>query len=348
MILKGIITLIIFVIAPFLLGLLITNFLEKEKNNLLFAVLVGYLVEFAICELISVPMIFMGKSFIFLLKSYVIIIGILMIISIIVNRNNFKEIFFSTIKGFKGLPKILSAVCIILITFQIYMFVVYTHIDDDDAFYVGSITTTLQTNTLYKYSPTTGATSGEHNDLRYRLAPFPLFMAIVSKLINIHPDIVSHVVFPVFILPVIYSVYYLLAKELFNEDIKSAMSFVVLINLLNIFGGYSVRPASAFLLFRIWQGKSVLANLMMPAVLLFILKANKNGYKFLYCILIIILTLASNITTTMAIGLIPIEIVVLFFTLEFCDFKIKKFLINMIKAVICSMPSLIYGLIYFL
>ncbi len=348
MILKGIITLIIFIIAPFLLGLLITHFLEKEKNNLLFAILVGYLVELAICQLISVPMIFMEKSFIFLFKTYVIIIGILMIISIIVNRNNFKEIFWATIKGFKGLPKILSAVCIILIAFQIYMFVAYTHIDDDDAFYVGSITTTLQTNTLYKYSPTTGALGGEQTDYRYMLAPFPLFMTIVSKLINMHPDIVSHVVFPIFILPVIYSVYYLLAKELFDEDIKSAMSFVALINLLNIFGGYSVRPASAFLLFRIWQGKAVFANLMMPAVLLFILKANKNDYKFLYCILIIILTLASNLTTTMAIGLIPIEIVVIFFTLEFYDFKIKKFLINMIKAIICSMPSLIYGLIYFL
>ena len=231
MILKGLITLIIFVIAPFLLGVLVTNFLEKEKNNLLFAILIGYLVEFAICELISVPMIFLGRSFNFLFVTYILIIGILMIASIIVNRNNFKEMFFTIVKNLKNVPKLLSIICIILVVFQIYMFVVYTHIDDDDAFYIGSITTTLQTNTLYKYSPTTGATSGEHMDLRYKLAPFPLFMAIVSKLINMHPDIVSHIIFPIFMLPVIYSMYYLLAKEFFNEDIKSSLIFVIIINI---------------------------------------------------------------------------------------------------------------------
>lgn len=348
MILKCIMTLIIFVIAPFLLGLLITNFLKKEKYNLLFAILIGYLVEFAICELISVPMIFMGKNFIFLFKTYVIIVGILMIISIIINRNNFKEIFYATIKGFKNLPKILSAVCIILIAFQIYMFVAYTHIDDDDAFYIGSITTTLQTNSLYKYSPTTGSTSGEHLDLRYRLAPFPLLMTIVSKLINMHPDIVSHIVFPIFILPVIYTVYYLLAKKIFNEDIKSSIIFVIIINILNIFSGYSNRTPGAFLLFRIWQGKALLCNLILPAIWLVVLKASENNYNLVYCIILIILNTAGNLTTTMAIGLSPIALVSLVFVLEFVNFKPKKFITNMIKSVICCLPSIVYGLIYFL
>ena len=63
-ILKGILALAILFIIPLLIGLLITNFLKDEKNNIILSFVLGYLTEFAICQLLVVPMIFIQSSFI--------------------------------------------------------------------------------------------------------------------------------------------------------------------------------------------------------------------------------------------------------------------------------------------
>jgi cation transporter-like permease len=58
-ILKGVIAIIAFLIVPELLGLFILKFWNKEKNNIILAFVLGYLIEFALGELVSVPMIFL-------------------------------------------------------------------------------------------------------------------------------------------------------------------------------------------------------------------------------------------------------------------------------------------------
>ena len=60
----------------------------------------------------------------------------------------------------------------ILILFQLVVVVLYAHMDEDDAFYVGTATTAVETDSLYAYNPYTGAA---YNVLpsRYILSPFP-------------------------------------------------------------------------------------------------------------------------------------------------------------------------------
>ena len=84
----------------------------------------------------------------------------------------------------------------ILILFQLVVVVLYAHMDEDDAFYVGTATTAVETDSLYAYNPYTGAA---YNVLpsRYILSPFPAFLAVTSRLCGgLHPAIVAHTVFP--------------------------------------------------------------------------------------------------------------------------------------------------------
>ena len=143
------------VIAPILVGFFISKFIKNEKS-IIYALVVGYLVEFAICELIAVPMIFLKCTFKMFLLTYIGIIFIISIASIILNFKDFKEILLSNIKSLKETPKILTIICIFLVCIQIYVFAFYSHLDWDDAFYVSSSVTTVQTNSLYKYDPETG------------------------------------------------------------------------------------------------------------------------------------------------------------------------------------------------
>lgn len=374
MIVKGIFAFLFLVLIPGLLGLIITKYLEKEKNNLILAFILGYLIEFAICQLITVPLIFIEAKFTTVLYIYIFINAILALVSICLNIKRFKELFLEFIKYIKNVPKILIAMVIILIGVQIYGLVGYMHLDDDDAFYVGSAVTSVQTDTIYKYSPTTGNESGEHLDLRYRLGPFPVYYAIMSKIINIHPTIFAHTIMPIIFLPLSYMVIGLLAKYLFKDNNEQVMLFLLFINIMSIWGNYSIRNSFSFLLFRIWQGKSILANIIIPSVWLFYLLGKENEFKLINYIMLVILILAGCLTTTMGIALPTLSLMLLSIADEmsktfFKDKNNVKILIrrqkdkgkskelvemiktsskNIIKCLACCIPAIIYGLIYFI
>ena len=68
---------------------------------------------------------------------------------------------------------------VVLIVVQMYAGIFYTHIDDDDAFYVATASTTLETDTVFQYNAYTG---DEYESLpsRYVLSPFPIKQALWS------------------------------------------------------------------------------------------------------------------------------------------------------------------------
>ena len=61
----------------------------------------------------------------------------------------------------------------ILILFQLVVVVLYAHMDEDDAFYVGTATTAVETDSLYAYNPYTGAA---YNVLPSRYILSPVFL----------------------------------------------------------------------------------------------------------------------------------------------------------------------------
>ena len=351
MILKLLLSILVLFIIPELLGLLICRFIKKEKNDIIFAFVVGYLMEFAICQILAVPMILYEVSFKILLNSYIVIISILSVLSFFINIIRIKDITNNFIKSLKETPKFLALITLILIGIQVYGFIGYAHIDDDDAIYVGTATTILQTDTLYKYSANTGAENGEQLHLRYRLGPFPVYTAIISKMIRIHPAIVAHLVFPCIFVPIVYMIYGLIGNELFKKDKKQTLLFLIILNFLFIWGNYSARTNFTFLLFRIWQGKAVLANIIIPVIWLLLLKAEDNDFKFINFLLLFIANLAGDFTTTMGIALVPITVMVVAFVLEIYKFNFRNGILKTIKNLsLClasCIPSIVYGITYF-
>lgn len=362
MIVKGLISLMIFFIVPELIGLLVLKFFKEEKNNLTLAFVVGTLVTFAVFQLIAVPSIYAEKSLTFLTNCLVGIFSVLSIISIILNIKNVKEIFKNTVNYIKEMPKLHVFICIVLILIQIYAYIGYAHIDDDDAVYIGTATVSVQTDTLYKYAASTGGEYEENQIARYRLGPFPLYNAVASKLIDMHPAIVGHVLMSSVFVVITYCVYGLIGSELFKKDKKLTYTFLMLMCIINIFGYYSGRNNFTFLLTRGWQGKSVLANIIIPVIILFFIKAERNNYDFKYCFLLFITVLAGVFTTTMGVAMSPIELMLLALVYEigqinFKDLKDKnkeeksnviKRIKNIAKCLACCIPAIVYGIAYFI
>lgn len=341
LILKIILGCIILLISPGLLGLIFTKFL-KEKNNLFFSFVIGYVVEFSSFELIYVPMYFAEMSFKSVLWSWTILMIALVILSVILNYKEFKNIGKDTINILKKMPKILTTVFALLVFLQIIYPVKYMQIiDPDDAFYLATVNTTIDTNSLFKYNAYDGS-EYSYMPLRYSLAGLCTYFGVTSELISIHPSIFMHTIWPAIIIPLEYIIYAGIAKKIFNGNKEKIGFFMIFLATIHIFGFISVFMNFSFFAYRSWQGKSLIANLIVPLIWLISLYCIEDRNKFINWLLLFLVMLSACFVTEMGVFLAPITLAILAIIHLFEN---KKF-IDIFKYLICCIPQLIIGLLY--
>ena len=336
-----IIRILLFLIVPELLGLLLTRFM-KEKNSIFWAYVVGYIIEFASFEVIYLPAYFLGASFNIMKNIWLIFVLLLAILSVYLNIKQFKEFLMSTKETISKMPKFLTVVCIILLAIQIYFPVRYMQIiDPDDAFYLSTVTTTLETNSLFKYNAYNGFENTQ-NMLRYSMSGLSIWYAVVCDILNIHPAIFQHTIWPAVVIPLEIIIYALIGNKLFNYDKKKTMLFLFLLQIIYMFGLISIFTNFSFFAYRSWQGKSLIANLIIPATWLFYLYCIENDKKIVYWLVFLMVMISSCFVTEMGVFLVPISVGILSLITLIQERKILKF----VKSIACCLPQIIVGCIY--
>lgn len=326
-----------FVVVPFVLGLLFTEKIEGKRDSFFLAVLCGYTLMFALFELICVPAIFLKNSFTVLCLIYGGLVGVLFLWSLVNNR---KRIFTASIlhvKQIKTVPLIMW-LALILIGIQAGAYVVGMATDLDDSLYVATATTTMESNQLFVVDCYTGRILRSLPE-RYVLSPFPIFLAFLSKVTGFHPTIMAHTIQPVFFLSLSYGVYYLLGEKLFKGDKKSTGLFLCFVSIITMFSYYSVYTQGTFALIRIWQGKALLAAMLLPFLFYFawnVLEQNlgKAGYLQILCLMT-----ACCLVSSMGIMLAPVMLGILTLLLGVFQRQWKKTLCLMgccIPCVVCA------------
>lgn len=328
---------------PFLLGLLITRFMEEEKNNILWNIVAGYILAFGLFELIVLPLIALRKSLSLLIGIYGGILIFAAVVSVCLNFKRFSVIFQETIAAIRRFTWVIWAQ-FLLILGQIWIYVRFGYVDADDSFYVASAATSIATNTIFQYNPYTGELY-ESLPSRYVLSPFYAFIATVGKAVDNHPAIIAHSVFMILFLIVSYMVYWLIGKKLFAGDFEKTGYFLMIVSLLNIFSGYSEHTSGLFLLIRVWQGKAFLAGILLPLVLylsmrLFFMEEKKEYWP--EWVLLLFLMSACCMVSSMGVilGAIALGISGILFAFR------KKSLRILIYTVLCCIPNIICAGIY--
>lgn len=342
-ILKAIICLFLLIIIPEILGLLITKFM-KDKN-ILFSFLVGYIIEFAILQIIAVPMIFLKMQYKTLVYSWISIISILTIISVIINFKNIKTSITNFIKNFRikeifNKSNILVFIAIILIAVQIIFSIVFTHNDADDAFYIGTAVTSIYENNMYRVGPENGYYYGQI-PYRYVLSPFPMYIAIISSIVGVSPVIIAHSVLQPLFIFLTYAIYVLIADILFKKDKNDISLFLIFLSIIFIFGNISTRANFTLMFFRIWQGKAILANIILPSLWLVFLYCIKENI-FINWFIMFLVVLSACLVSEMGLILAPLSLMLLSFVFAIKDKKVSY----MLKSIVCIIPSIIYLVVY--
>ena len=216
---KGILAVIWLLVVPCLAG---GFYFRREKRTCSEYLLAGYTLLFAITELLSLTMIFTKQPLHVLTVTYGVVAGVLAFLGA---RSFYKKRQKNGIS-----PELVVAGILILI--QLVVVVLYAHMDEDDAFYVGTATTAVETDTLYAYNPYTGAA---YNVLpsRYILSPFPAFLAVTSRLCGgLHPAIVAHTVFPAVFVFLAYVVLFQYSRIFFRG--KAGEQGIVVLRIFGI------------------------------------------------------------------------------------------------------------------
>lgn len=342
---------------PFGIGLIPAYFLADKKKSPGVILLAGYLLMWAVFEVITVPAVILIKydNFQFVLRFFTAAAlllaaagAALCCLNIVRKRNADTKTLILYEKEYRpGLEARLEWVLFfIIIAFCLYMSVTRASFDGDDAYYVVQSLMTQQNGSMYRNQPYTGRSAPL--DIRHALAVFPMWVAFVAVQADIHATIVSHVIMPLVLIPLTYLVFYEIAKILFADKKENIPVFMIVIALFQMFGNVSIYTNETFFMTRTWQGKSVAGSFVIPMLLLLLLwlfdeEKTTKGRAGLWIMLICLHPVAgmcSSITVFLLVFLLAV--------MAFCLMLVKRDLKIPVKLGLTCIPSAVYVLLYLL
>lgn len=256
------------IVVPFFIGQLFNFILPRERKSVGFTYLLGLLIYLAVFEVMAIPCMLLIKYNAFRYCRW--IYGVVSLVMAALGAFRFDRSLFTEKKsGFQNMKldtKIYFGIYIALVLFQMIQSLRYAPFDGDDAYYVVQSLQAQQADVMNTIDPYIGRSAPL--DVRHALAAITMWIAFIAKVSGVHATIVSHVVMPLFIIPLVYFVYYEIGKLLFKDKKELLPIFMIFINLLMIFGNVSISTPATFLLMRSGQGKTVLCGLVLPLIIL--------------------------------------------------------------------------------
>lgn len=340
------ILLIVLVLIPYLLGLFIMR-LAKNSNwrlSMSLSIILGVFCIFILYYIPAVIMIIYKSSLSLLTSIWLWEVIILSLVSVIVNRKMIIEVIMykrDKIKKYRKenwLTKVLLISFFLLVLLQASLLSYSSIYDTDDARYIAESLDAIETDRMLLTNPLTGEKISEPigEMIKDVICPFSMFQASISKVSEIHPAVLCHVILPLFLVPLCYMVYWLLGAQIFDGDEEKKLIFLNFVCILMMFGRMSAFWNSAYLLWRIWQGKAILAAIVIPFLFWLMQGIYKNIDCVDYYIFLFITTLGACILTPMS-AIFSFLIIGIYTVFMFVQYKKPIILLRM---GICCSPAI--------
>lgn len=307
-ILHWLILVLLVTVMPFLLGTIPVKYMNSFQRTPTMMYLCGWFVSFSVFELVSVPFIILERSFTEVMIVFSIVTLVLLGASVWLGRDAIRRMFLwrHWQKRFLEMPKWTRLgwfVVILLIVVQMVHAVVFEYYDGDDSYYVAQAVMTNTFDTMYVRDNYTGYIYPL--DIRHALSPTPVYIAWMSKVSGIHPTIISHSVLSVAWLLLMYSVYAQLGKRLLAKNKEWQPLFMIFLAIWFMYGNISLYTSETFIMTRTWQGKGLMAGVILPALLLSLIYLADKKPRGGSWLLFITVILSGVFATSVAFMLIP-------------------------------------------
>ncbi len=231
-------------VLPFCMGMLPVRYMKEEHKSFGMVWLSGWMMMFAVFEVLVVPFIVREASFSMAIQCYTVVIGILAVLFLFLGRSTVPACLrkWKEARPDWGQAMIMFLVLTLIILQLIFAFYMQ-YLDGDDSFFVATSLTSQHTDTMYRFTPYYGANGGL--DIRHALSPEPIFMAWLSEVSGIHVTIICHSYISILFLILMYCIYGQVGSQLFPLQRKNRWLFLLFLNIWYLFGNVSIYAAES-------------------------------------------------------------------------------------------------------
>ena len=343
------ITICLEILLPIITGAAVAFSLNdgRSKSDLLaMSYVCGQIILYAIFQPVFVFAILRGFKFSEALALFMIIMGLLLAALVTLCILKYKKRIGAAFKGKFERPDFWIIAALVVIAFMMVMSVVMAYYDGDDAYYVAAAAEGVNSDSMYKKEPYTGYTNYE--PYRYLFAPFPMWLAMLSKLSGIRVSAMAHSFLPWSMILLAVNVVYIMSGYLFGDDKRKRGIFMFFVSILLAFGDYSIHTPENFLLARSRQGKAALASFILPVVIMLVFGIIKefDAKKKISPVRLFMLMaagFAGALCSTLG-GVLCVSIVL---TASLCMLLMYRKIKYPFLLAVFSMPCLIFPVLYF-
>lgn len=338
------------IIVPCLQGVLLISYFRRQDDSVAECIVTGYLMMFAICQIVAIPMILLKipfHRFCIVLAAGYLILGLAGLIK--GGKWLAARIWNLAEQLFHHTWSVYAAIAAVIV--QAYYYIQYMVTNLDDAYFVAVATTAMDTDTMYLFSPYTGKAVTRFN-LRYCLSPFSMLQAFLSKCIGVHPSTLDHTIMAPALVIVAYLVYISMGKLLFSRktmsnNIKESREkmvglFVLFLSMVHVTSYYCMRNQGSVLLVRIWQGKATLAAVLLPFLFYHCYRMLQNPEEKGNVTILVLTGFACCLVSSMGMVL-PLVMMGIFAVLFGIGQKNRKYIVKMMAGCV---PGTLYGILY--
>ncbi len=322
---------------PFCVGCLF------KHKSISFTYLSGQLVLWAAFQVAAVPCVYFRASFTLL---FWIFTGIAAVLTFFGIRSGLK------IRFEKPEISIFLVAALLVIAFQCGVYIFGMHLDEDDARWLAEANDALVKDRMLLHNPATGEYIGRFvgEMVKDVYSPWPFYISWMSRMTAVRAAVIAHTVYPPVLLLLSYAAYYELGRQLFKGKSERGI-FLLMVAVINLFMAGNVYTQSVFTLTRIWQGKAVVAAVMIPLFLTLAVKLQgENEDTVSNWILLGVSGCAACLFSGMgiAIGLLMIAIYGAYVVVRGIIVRKKEGWKRVPLWLLSMAPGLVYGIGYYL
>lgn len=332
---------ILYLLFSYMLGDLFLHICSSKESSISYRILLGFFCYFFLFQIVALPLKFTLQPLSLLATIWCIFLVVSTILYFVLHGKYFKNVQ----KSSKETPlkeKLFLFFLFILIIIQLCL-INYngeTYALWDQSYYIGDISSSVYTNTISQYDPYTGALLKKLST-EYLLETYQNHSAVLCYLTKIAPLIETRTAEASLIVILANLIYYQFGLQLFNHSRKKSVLLVFFLFWLNLFS-FNLFTSAEFLFFRPFEGKTILACLIMPMVFLQFIKITKNHSSRNNWIELFIIIFSSFGLNMSAIYMLPFELSICLIPLGLY----KKSISIWKRYVICLIPCILYGAAY--
>ncbi len=213
----------------------------------------------------------------------------------------------------------------------------------DFAYYIGNMTTSVATDTMYLYDGSSGLLR-KTIELRYALSSFYMNTACISQVTGVSALVLQKYVAGVLCVLLTNAVVYSFAMKVFHRDLKKSAILVTITVVMTIF--WDVYDTSGqFLILRGYEAKAYCANVVLPMVCYLLYRIWKDSGDQSSWARLFVTAFASVAVSMSCVVIVPVMIVIMLLAHMAVEKKLDLTVIR--RGICCLLPNVCYLAVYF-